>query len=80
MSAAIQKPRALIVLLLFLVGLDLAAPTAWAGGPLVADSVVTRAAVFFGGLVTEIMNDRGRMIQASVVIVALGIACLWWKR
>jgi hypothetical protein len=40
----------------------------------------SRAALFVGGLVTEIMNDRARMIQASVFIVALGIALLWWRK
>jgi nitrogen fixation-related uncharacterized protein len=29
---------------------------------------------------TEIMGDRARMIQISLVIVALGCAVMWWYR
>jgi hypothetical protein len=31
-------------------------------------------------LIYELVADRARMIQVSLVIVALGCALLWWRR
>jgi hypothetical protein len=31
-------------------------------------------------VIYELVADRARMIQVSLVIVALGCACLWWKK
>jgi len=31
-------------------------------------------------LVMEFVADRARMVQVSLVIVALGCALLWWRR
>jgi hypothetical protein len=38
------------------------------------------ATPLFADIVSEIVTDRSRMIQFSVVIVAFGIALLWWKK
>ncbi len=73
--------RGLLFIALVLVGLDLAATLAWAG-PVLADgpSFATRAFLFVTGMLTEIVNDRARLIQASVFIVTLGVALLWWRK
>jgi hypothetical protein len=61
--------------------LDLAAPAALAGPPQASFvNLSTRAGLFFSSLLTEVLNDRTRLIQASVFIVALGIAILWWRK
>lgn len=31
-------------------------------------------------IIYELVADRARMIQVSLVIVALGCALLWWRR
>jgi hypothetical protein len=74
--------RHLCALVLLLLGLDLAAPLACASGAPMADTVgfTSRAAVFFTGLLTEVIYDRARLIQVSVLIVALGIALLYWRK
>ena len=42
--------------------------------------VMSRASVFLGNLLTDVVNDRTRLIQVSLIIVVLGIAMLWWRK
>lgn len=61
--------------------LDLSAPFAHAGPPIGdVGGMLSRASMFFAGLFTEVMADRTRLIQVSVLIVALGVALLWWRK
>jgi hypothetical protein len=61
------------VVLLAVIVLLVAAPAAPAG-----DTFRGVAAVVPGFNMTDIVYDRSRLIQFSVVAVALGIALLWW--
>jgi hypothetical protein len=78
-----QRLRRLFAIpLLLLPALHFTAPLAHAGPPPLADfnSMSMRATMFLAGLMTEVINDRARLIQASVFIVVLGIALLWWRK
>ena len=45
-----------------------------------AFAAATSTPILQANLMTEIMGDRARMIQISLVIVALGCAVMWWYR
>ena len=68
---AIASHRWLLLLLASLIGLPLLADFASAA----ESSVLLQASSFY-----ELVADRARMIQISLVIVALGCALLWWRR
>ena len=38
------------------------------------------ASPLFGLSIQELVHDRSRLIQVSVVIVALGISLLFWRK
>lgn len=38
------------------------------------------APALFADWYSHIVTDRGRLIQVSLVVVAFGIALLWWKK
>ena len=61
------------VVLLAVIVLLLAAPTAHA-----VDIFQGAAAIVPGFDMMDIVHDRSRLIQFSIVAVALGIALLWW--
>ena len=41
---------------------------------------VASAAELQANVIYELVADRSRMIQVSLVFVALGCALLWWRR
>jgi hypothetical protein len=55
-----------------LLGLAPAAPA--------ADALTLSATPLVADLLMEIVSDRARLIQLSVIAVAFGIALLWWKK
>ena len=64
------------VLMLFLIGLGclpLFAATAFAGDAMAMPTL-------HANLVYEFASDRARMIQVSLVFVALGCALMWWYK
>ena len=40
----------------------------------------SQGALLQASMMTEIVGDRARMIQVSLVVVALGCALLWWSK
>ncbi|MBM3995880.1 MAG: hypothetical protein FJ303_17265 [Planctomycetes bacterium] len=64
------SPRHFFVLFLALLGIAWFATAAFAG-----DSAILQANVIY-----ELVADRGRMIQVSLIFVALGCALIWWYR
>ena len=67
-----RSPRWLMLALLALTCLPLFAVAAFAAD--VATPIMTAS------MLSEIVGDRARMIQISVVFVALGCALIWWYR
>lgn len=67
-------PRWLRVLLCFVLAMLLL--------PLFAADVLAgpTASVLQANMLNELVGDRSRMLQFSVVFVGLGIAMLWWRR
>jgi hypothetical protein len=71
-------PRSIRWLLLFALGvgcLPWLTASAWA-----ADAHVAAAAPLQANIVFELVADRARLIQVSLVFVAAGIWMLWWRR
>ena len=67
------SPLRILLLILFVFGAIqlLAGPAAAAeGGP----------SILHASFLSEIVGDRSRMIQASLVFVLLGCAMLWWRK
>jgi hypothetical protein len=75
MSQILPPPvrHGIAVVLIALVLLGLAAPLVNAGPVCVSASAVVPAFSL-----TDIVHDRSRLIQFSIVAVLLGIAMLWW--
>ena len=51
--------------------------------PLFADSAAAAemgAPILQANIIFELVADRARMIQVSLVFVVLGCALLWWKK
>lgn len=73
-----QSLRRLALLALGLCCLHLFAAVAFAAGP----SLETAAAVpvLQANFMLELVSNRARMIQVSVVFVTLGCALIWWYR
>ena len=69
---AIVAHRWLVVLFGCLIGLPISADY--------ANAAEMGMPFLQANLVYEFAADRARMIQISLVIVALGCACLWWRR
>lgn len=78
MNAIVSSPvlRWLLVCLLAISCLPLVAAEACAGPSLDAGS----GTILHANVVWEFASDRSRMIQMSLVIVALGCAVMWWYR
>lgn len=73
--------RRLLIFIFALSALDFAAPAAFAGGRTAdVSGLANRAALFVAGLFIELLNDRARLVQVSVLIVALGIGLLCWRK
>ena len=66
--------RCVLAALLVCGVLLLAAPVSFAAAPSAGPAVCP------GFSFIEIVSDRNRLIQGSVIIVAFGIALLWWKK
>jgi hypothetical protein len=64
---------------LMLVALGLTCLPLFASPAFAADASV-EVPTLQANLVYEFASDRGRMIQVSLVIVALGCALIWWYR
>jgi len=45
-----------------------------------ADTPTLSVPPLVADLLMEIVSDRARLIQLSVIAVAFGIALLWWKK
>lgn len=71
---AVLSPR--VVQGLMLAALCLAFWSLSACTALAADAMPTLQA----NIVFEFVSDRARMIQVSLVVVALGCAIMWWYR
>ena len=67
--------RRLLLFVLSLTCLHLIATAAFAAG-----SGVDSAATLQANFMFDLVADRARMIQVSVVFVALGCALIWWYR
>ena len=75
------SPRVICRLTFLLLGLallNLFATTASAAAPCI-DSTATMP-ILQANFVYELVADRARMIQVSLVFVALGCALIWWYR
>jgi hypothetical protein len=78
---AMFSPRSLRCLLLVLLGvgiLPLFAASAFAAGS-PADAGITMP-ILQANIIFELVSDRARLIQVSLVIVATGCALIWWYR
>jgi hypothetical protein len=69
----------------FLLSLFVLCCLSWfSGGAWAAESAlepaVSSGPMLQANIVWEFASDRGRMIQASCVIVALGCAMMWWMK
>ena len=71
------SPRSVRWLMLFLLSLGclpLFTATAFAAGD------ATAMPTLHANIIYEFASDRGRMIQVSLVVVALGCALMWWYK
>ncbi len=64
-------PRLAVIFILFLTGFCLLV------GPALA---ATSQGAMGASIIDDIMGNRDRMIQAALVVVALGIALLMWRK
>jgi hypothetical protein len=69
-----QLLRILIVVLLALVGFFVCVPAAPAA------AFAQDAPAFHSNIIYDLLANRSRMIQVSLVIVGLGCAIMWWYR
>ncbi len=69
---AVLLRRLILPVFLLLAGLQLATGVASATEP--------GAPILHAGYFLEIVSDRARLIQVSLVVVTLGCALLWWRR
>jgi hypothetical protein len=49
-------------------------------GAAAADAPLLASASFQGNIIFELVSDRARLLQVSIVFVAFGIAMLLWRR
>ncbi len=78
---AFLSPRLIRRLLLLLLGLGclcLLAATASASPPSVEGAA--SMPILQANIIAELVSDRARLIQVSLVIVTLGCALIWWYR
>jgi hypothetical protein len=66
--------RQLLILLIGVALLPLFAASACAAGP----SVDAAMPILQANLIFDLVSDRARLVQVSLVFVALGCALIWW--
>ena len=82
MNASLS-PRPICIFLLILLGLGclslLAPPLMATDTDLIIQNTAPATAVQASAL-KDVLGNRSRMIQASLVLVVFGCALLWWRR
>jgi hypothetical protein len=75
---ALFSSRSIRWLLLFALGVGIL--PLFAAGALAADGPVVAVSSLQADFIMELISNRARLMQVSIVFVAFGIALLWWSR
>ncbi|MBI3821099.1 MAG: hypothetical protein HY289_00290 [Planctomycetes bacterium] len=74
---ALLSPRSCLLLVFALACVPIFAAVACAAGP---SAEMTTTSILHASILMELVADRARLIQVSLVVVAVGCALIWWYR